>query len=1093
MKIKSAKSFRFWYKTKVKDIEKDNPKFNENFLGTYHTENGKQVKGFFEMYRGHVPNIPSFLPSMLKIAEDGQAIYEFLQNAVDCNSTHFYIFYNEKYFLAINNGDPFEQEGIISILNLAQSTKKSCDKIGRFGIGFKLVHRLVGKNEGVDELTNQYKGPIIFSWSKPEHIQELLRDKKVEPVFPSSSNPEKNKEFWEAPYLFKILLTTVPVQPNEIVKDLEYKDRVGFSQEELNEMIDFLNDSFQNHSQNIKMNVLKHGSIFFLRLGEGKKEMLDRDYEDLRKGVEYSMNTLKKLQKVYINSDEIGRQILELEEFEILKNSKEFALINPEYKECNIKVSFGYYRNYKLNKKIKLSPNFYKYFPMGDETNGFSFIIHCDSFSNEANRRKLQKDNTNKNLLPIIANLIIEKLEDYKEGNREKFLCIYACLLLSDIPNKQNNEWLKPIFHVILLEYLCSNIPTKNNQYSDDAENVKINNLKININLEDFGLGHIQWFEWESRNDFDLILEAINSNKLGLEKWGICDIIENADIDCINEWIESQNQEQYNLFLNEIDKSDLRKSTIYRLCEIKLFKFSDDYFYSVNELKTTNNLVFNFTKTIKIKLELEKLGFITSEMDISKYENIFSAFSTKLPTDKNLYEIIANKCEENILSPKEKQKLFLNFVQDDTKFENIAEGTLRNLALFSNNKNEVKPLSELVDSFLLTPIWINPFKIKTDENFSSLKKYLISENEIYQEIILQNWDNIISEVSNVIEFYQKVKFYYDKDDKNTPLKKQAFIFINEEKRFVNTSDIFYNNKFSQISSYQNFQNAVLRLIDIQTPQKQIFNYLKEAPFEVKNYNLLDFNINNNTELSIDEVKTVLAFCKSNNENFFQECTLVEKQKGIFIISQKPKNVYQVRPSKKEVKQFIVDNLNDIFKILPYEFDDYKDEMGIIQGEKLYDLIIDSVNIDEYKAELIDFIAYEEPKRKFLLELLEVRFIASKQYNKESFEYKILNMACDALNETDYPKFREKIIIETSEQDLAFAEIPPFADKIKIEDYELSLAKILPNTYQNSAHLSSIIQHFCRGAFHDNLDIKYCLLGSYNFTYWKAVSKIWSMR
>ena len=158
MKIKSAKSFRFWYKTKVKEIERNDPIHNENFVGTYHKENGKKtIKGFFEMYHGDKPDIANYLPSILKIAEDGQAIYEFLQNAVDCGSTHFYIFYNESYFLAINNGSPFDTEGLQSILNIAQTTKKDPDKIGRFGIGFKLAHRLVGKNEGTDELV------IIFN------------------------------------------------------------------------------------------------------------------------------------------------------------------------------------------------------------------------------------------------------------------------------------------------------------------------------------------------------------------------------------------------------------------------------------------------------------------------------------------------------------------------------------------------------------------------------------------------------------------------------------------------------------------------------------------------------------------------------------------------------------------------------------------------------------------------------------------------------------------------------------------------------------------------------------------------------------------
>ena len=46
MKIKSAKSFRYWYKTKIKEHDRRDKSYNENFLGTYHSEQGKKkVKG----------------------------------------------------------------------------------------------------------------------------------------------------------------------------------------------------------------------------------------------------------------------------------------------------------------------------------------------------------------------------------------------------------------------------------------------------------------------------------------------------------------------------------------------------------------------------------------------------------------------------------------------------------------------------------------------------------------------------------------------------------------------------------------------------------------------------------------------------------------------------------------------------------------------------------------------------------------------------------------------------------------------------------------------------------------------------------------
>jgi hypothetical protein len=640
MKIKSAKSFRYWYKTKIKEIGRYDQKYNENFVGTYHKENGKNtIKGFFEMYHGDKPDIASYLPSILKIAEDGQAIYEFLQNAVDCDSTHFYIFYNEYYFLAINNGSPFEIDGLQSILNIAQTTKKDPDKIGRFGIGFKLAHRLVGKNEGTEELVKQYKGPILFSWSKFEDLENLLKYEKIEPITPQKG---VDNGFFEAPYLLKILLTNFPSDPNETVKDINYKDKTLFPQEELNELVVFLNENFKNHSDILKKNVLEQGSLFFIKLGEDKKKLLDKDYSALINGIQYSMNTLKRLQKVYINNDEIEKIPLQLEEGTIKKGSDEFERISPEYREFDIKftlgfntIKFGNDKSYDQILLLKEKPNFYKYFPMGDEINGFGFIVHCDSFSNEANRRKLHEDDINRNLFPELAKYIIQRFGEYKNNNRNKFLNLYVTILLSDIPERQNNKWLKPVFYDHLLNLLQKNIPTKTG-YTDNAQNVKINKLKISLNLSDFGLNHIQWFEWDNEADRLLIDEAIKAEKLGIKEWDIRNIVENANLESINNWIASCDTKTYEAFLQELEESYLRKETKERLCQIKLFKFSNGIFYSFNDCisikdkygKTSfkfSNCFFKNIKTKEIENELIQLGFVVSKSSFNDYPNVFSS------------------------------------------------------------------------------------------------------------------------------------------------------------------------------------------------------------------------------------------------------------------------------------------------------------------------------------------------------------------------------------------------------------------------------------------------------------------------------------
>lgn len=221
MKVKSIQQLRKAIVTKKKLIENlASSNYEPDFMG-YISQDHKKF-GFFEAYHGDKKNVRAFLSTLLRIAEDGQAIYEFIQNAADCGSNMFSIFYDEKFFLALNNGKPFSNEDIDSLLNVSQSSKSSCDKIGRFGIGFKLVHRLVGKNEGLKELTEEYKGPILFTWSKPEHLTALITTENAEGIEYDSEMSS------DAPTLFKIIITNFPVQPNEEVKTLEHENRVLF-------------------------------------------------------------------------------------------------------------------------------------------------------------------------------------------------------------------------------------------------------------------------------------------------------------------------------------------------------------------------------------------------------------------------------------------------------------------------------------------------------------------------------------------------------------------------------------------------------------------------------------------------------------------------------------------------------------------------------------------------------------------------------------------------------------------------------------------------------------------------------------------------
>jgi hypothetical protein len=125
---------------------------------------------------------------------------------------------------------------------------------------------------------------------------------------------------------------------------------------------------------------------------------------------------------------------------------------------------------------------------------------------------------------------------------------------------------------------------------------------------------------------------------------------------------------------------------------------------------------------------------------------------------------------------------------------------------------------------------------------------------------------------------------------------------------------------------------------------------------------------------------------------------------------------------------------------------------------LHSLILEFIDVDEHKDILVDIVKYKA-KHKLLQELSVFRFNSEAEYTKEDYEYKLLYLACNELKENDYQIFKDKVIIETKNQNLKLAEIPPFTDTIKIDIFEVSLAKILPDNYRNSDHLSRLINHF----------------------------------
>lgn len=741
MRVNSAKEYR----TQIKNNQ-HRPEIEENFMGCSYDSPEGHKSGFFNLFHGMKDDIERYLPSLLDIAEDNQAIYEFLQNAVDCNATHFWAFYNDQYFLAVNNGAKFSVEGLTSILNIAQSTKSDSSSIGRLGIGFKLAHRLVGKGNGVRELVHGKKGPILFSWDKASQLRELMSLEEI-----TYGGVDENA------FLLKIAITNFPVNAGEVVKDINYNDEVAFPKTELEELRKYttecLGPMFEQNDADFS-----HGTLFFIKLGENKHQLLDEDLATLKNGIEYSMNTLRQLGHICFNGEVINKKALCLCESSIAKDTEIFKKIEPQYSNYDILYSFGFLPlnfadkdYYKAVDQLKKSPNFYKYFPMGDEVDNMALFIHSDSFQVEANRRKLINHHTNRELLPEIASFIVKKLDEFRTSDRQKFVQLFASILLTNKPGVQEKTWMNELFFDKLYAAIKTCVPTLTGLYND-ATKVKIKKVNIDIPLDQIGHADKQWFVWTGENNKELLTEAINADKLGIEEWNINSIIVKANIELLNKWLDSCEEAIFDAFINEIRVTTTSNEAKALLPNIKLYKFGNER-KSRKEIDADKSYVIMTSKTVSIKSILQKVGMKCSDTTLESHP-LSSLLSAQ--RERNLYSNIKEYIESDAAHLTASEKLEL--VTSLSSFENIADSAIRQLQIFKNCQGGYSSLSKLTAYITNAADWQLPYIIANEENFAEIQKFLVLNESLYQDIVDVEYDSIFDtpkSIDTIYTSYQK--------------------------------------------------------------------------------------------------------------------------------------------------------------------------------------------------------------------------------------------------------------------------------------------------------------------------------------------------
>jgi len=1049
--IKDLSLFRQYYKSQ-EALNSDNS-IDTSFINTFHPEKPvNKTKGFSYLVYGARGNIGGFLRSAsLNVAADQQAIYELIQNADDCEANLFSVFYNKEYLLCINNGTPFSKRNMSAILNVGDSDKNSED-IGTFGIGFKIIHRLLGEDDGLKAILNDHAGPIIFSWNQYNHLKRLIDDEGI------GINKIGVKDD-DCPWLLKIIYTCFPTHLGENIKNESYSESTLFTKDEFREFLTFLKESLSKLGT-FNENNLRQGSIFFLKIGSDKYKYINENIDNIFNGIGYSFNFLNHLKRIYINEKEINKEKIILKPFEYEIGSEQYNQIRPRNEERNIDFSFAYYKNYKTALKLKTVPNIFNFFSMEEEKNGWCFLLHCNSFDMHNDRRKLQPNsNINERLLPYIANEIKEFLQDLSSSNTELFINIYPSLLLTDIP--ENKPHIKTYFYNHLISILSEKIPT-NKGFSDNKEDVVIKKTKLSISPVDWGIEK-EWFYWtDFKEDEAIIKEAQNEEKLGLERMSISSLIENGDIETINEWISNAAENDFTLFINELEK-DIPDKNFF---DLQFLKCTDEYYYSINEIASSAKVLCVFEKIHEIKDILNDLELITTEINISDFKNIAEEAIKKIPYLKTINEkkvfddFIKNATPENSLNPKSKKRLFIAIKE----LYNVGDKSLKEWELFSNTEKDICSLNKIISPSIKVEKWLIKYQLLKSEFFEELEEYLLQVDDIYPSIIFPLWDELIVfdefDELNISDFYSSVKNYFDEEaHKSLVLNKKAYIFTNEG--FYPTSEVFYNESFSSIMDYPALKSSIEKVTGFKTPSKKVLKYLTETPFKTDNDKLIDHLSDCTFEQS--EAYELLRFCQKAEVKLFSKGFFNESGNDIDWECNDSKIQYFSEDSK--LIEFINEYLEDTFYLLPSALQDFKSFEGIRRNQELYDEIIEQLeNINELAVEFLPLLKHKEVIKSYLSNLPEIRLEKKSSFDKDSFEYLVISNIIAQFEDTEFEEIRKKFLIYDDEIEFKLQEIVTGNEvQFEIDDkiYSIKVSEILPDSdnFTKAEILESIIANF----------------------------------
>lgn len=912
MKVKCTKTFREFYKSNIKETKDENR--NPHFAGRTRQNNGENEFGFFEFFHGNGGDMKNLLKTILEMARDSQALYEFLQNAVDAKSSDFLMFHHysdelaQDYLIVLNNGDPFSLEGVLSILDIGASTKfGDAETIGQFGVGFKLAHRLVGEDAGLEELLEENKGPILFSWQHNELRELAAPGCEIEPSDPELEGKGLNKVrcISQHPWLFKILYTNFPCLPGEAIIDA--RDRMiddSFSSAEVKLLSEVACISI---NEKIKSSDFTHGTLLLIPLHSGKVQEVTQSANadglpitaailNNRKGHEH-------LQRVVLDKNDLEAGKVCFESFKI--DVDELHKIDKDDDRkllkgiTKIEMDFCYSDPFEEVDPFRGKPQFYLYFPMTEERHGFRFALHCNVFSFTAARTALQ-DNTQRNrlLFNLFSDRLLSVLKQHSDGDKDRFIRIYASLLLSERGNgenkwKPNREWLEEEFWTPLMNVVRKFIPVMHGEtwlLAMEGESVTVRDSALPLEL--WMPEGENWFYWNAKDHARLCHLA--TDKLSLERKDIVDVVLEASVEAINNWLELSDEHPH-LFLSELNndvlitsKSEREREKFWaQFKQLRLWQF-ESCRYSAEELNSVehDDKVLLYGPLISIAPLLRKAKFDLSTLAIDSYASISDAIRSRLSGELpylKRYEALCQRLNSGFMEPdlytsSERREIYdsiFSAIKDGAK-DAEARKPIRSLSIFTNKRGEVTGIQSLIGASevprMLENWRINP----SDADGLNVLEYTAnSHEEIYQNVIVPNWENIIQADCNeeeLLELFSFVRKCYEAKPGMQVLPKHQICicadgFVSDERSFF-----FHRNLLDyEADEYALLENAFIKLKLGRLPSRTVLPFYMHEPFLLAPMQFPICRVDGEeVRFHLNEANALFRLARTLNHNLFNQ-------------------------------------------------------------------------------------------------------------------------------------------------------------------------------------------------------------------------------